>query len=107
NGSGSFTGYRGVAKDITARRRGEQLLALEHAVNRCLATAKSVTEAIKTSIRAICETEGWECGRYFQVDEKADVLRFVDAWGISDSSIERYIADSRQLTFTKGKGTTG
>ncbi len=105
--SGRFTGYRGIAKDVTARRRGERLLALEHAVNRCLADAKTVSEAIKASLRALCESEGWECGRYFQVDEKAGLLRFTEAWGIADPSIERYIAASREVTYTPGAGMTG
>ena len=33
--AGHFVGYRGVGKDITARKREEALLALEHAVTLC------------------------------------------------------------------------
>src|SRR6266581_2153676 len=40
-----FRGYRGIAKDVTKSRRAEQLLALEHAVTRCLAEADSVSAA--------------------------------------------------------------
>jgi len=68
--SGAFKGYRGVGKDITERKRAEQLRRLEHAVSRSLADADSVTAAVQAAVRAICETEGWECGRYFRWDEK-------------------------------------
>ncbi|MGB5082720.1 MAG: diguanylate cyclase [Burkholderiales bacterium] len=105
--SGRFAGYRGIAKDITERRHGEKLIGLEHAVNRCLAYAESASDAIRTAIRVVCETEGWECGRYFRVDEKAGLLRFADAWGIPDPMIERYIAASRDVTYTMGAGMTG
>lgn len=56
---GRFSGYRGIAKDITATRRGEQLLALEHAVSRCLADAADASAALRAVIRAICDSEQW------------------------------------------------
>jgi PAS domain S-box-containing protein len=77
---GTFKGYRGIGKDITDRKREERLLALEHAVTRSLAEAESAAAAIIAVIRAICESEGWECGRYLQVDESAGVMRFSDYW---------------------------
>ena len=55
--------------------RGEQLLRLEHTVTRCLAEADSGA-ALKTIMRAVCETQGWDCGRYFRADEQAGVLRY-------------------------------
>ena len=105
--SGRFTGYRGITRDITARKRNERILALEHTVQRCLADAKTATEAMKASLRAVCESEGWECGRYFRVDEKAGLLRFADAWGVADPMIESYIAASREVTYAPGAGMTG
>jgi len=105
--SGAFKGYRGVGKDITARKRAEQLQALEHAVSRSLADADSVTAAVQAAIRAICETEGWDCGRYFYVDEKAGVLRFGGAWSVPDEAIERFVAASRDLVFRPGVGLSG
>ena len=84
---GRYRGYRGIARDITARRRDEQLLALEHSVNRCLAEAESASGALQAAMRAVCEAQGWKCGRYFRVDEKAGLLRFSDAWGVADAAI--------------------
>jgi hypothetical protein len=105
--SGAFTGYRGVAKDITARKRAEELRALEHAVNRSLADADNASAAVQAAIRAICESEGWECGRYFRWEEKTGVLRFIDAWGIADPTIERYVEQSRDLIYAPGVGLVG
>ena len=105
--SGTFTGYRGVGKDITRRKRAEQLRHLEHTVTRCLSEADSLSGALKAAMRAVCETEGWECGRYFRVDETAGLLRFSDAWGVPDAAIERYIAASRDVTYAMGTGLTG
>jgi len=91
-----FKGYRGTARDITAGVRAEQLLRLEHAVNRSLAEADSVSTALTEAIRAICGTEGWECGRYLRVDAEADALRYEESWGVQEPAIQEYLERSRQ-----------
>src|SRR5712664_627000 len=105
--SGVFKGYRGVGKDITDRKRAGQLQALEHAVNRSLADAGNATAAVQAAIRAICESEGWECGRYFHPDEKAAVMRFGVAWSVPNEAVDRYIAGSRDITYAPGVGLMG
>ena len=89
--SGRFAGYRGIAKDITERKRAEQLQTLEHSVAHRIAEAESVTAAMTAVIRAICETESWECGRYFRPDSEAGVLRFGESWGIQDPAIQGFL----------------
>ncbi|HYS74930.1 MAG TPA: PAS domain-containing protein, partial [Burkholderiales bacterium] len=63
--AGIFTGYRGLARRITQRKRAEQLLWLEHTVARSVTEADSVAAALKAVIRAVCEAQDWECGRFF------------------------------------------
>src|SRR6266852_99056 len=105
--SGAFKGYRGVGRAITERKRAEQLQSLEHTVSRSLAEADSVTAAVQAAVRSICETEGWECGRYFRWDDKAHMLRFSDAWGISDDAVQQFLAKSRELSYAAGVGLAG
>jgi len=102
-----FTGYRGIAKDITASKREEQLLRLEHTVTRSLAEAHGAPAALRAAIRAVCETEGWECGRYFCPDHHSGVMRFSTAWGVPNEAVERYIAGSRDITYAPGVGLMG
>ena len=104
---GRFRGYRGVGRDITSRKREEQLRALEQAVTRALAGAENPAEALRAVIRAICETEHWPCGRFFGVDEAADLLRCVQVWGIADAAVESFIARSRDKVYRRGEGLTG
>ena len=96
-----------IVRDISGRRRAEQLLALEHAVNRTLAEADTAAGAVKAVIRAVCETQEWECGRYFSVDDKAGVLRFSDAWSVPGAGFEAFIEKSRDVTYAPGVGLTG
>ena len=104
---GAFKGYNGVGKDITARKRAAQLRELEHTVTRSLAEADSVPEALRGAIRAVCNTAGWDCGRYFSADAKAGVLRFSVGWGVQVEAVQRFIAGSRGITYASGEGLSG
>jgi diguanylate cyclase (GGDEF)-like protein/PAS domain S-box-containing protein len=106
-----FAGYRGIAKDISGRKRAEQLQSLEHSVARRIAAAESVTAAMTAVIRAICETESWECGRYFRVDENAGALRLGESWGVPEPAIQQFIERSnqrsREIVYKPGVGLMG
>jgi diguanylate cyclase (GGDEF)-like protein/PAS domain S-box-containing protein len=104
---GRFRGYRGIAKDITDTRRAQELQSLEHFVAHAIAAAESVTAAMTAAIRAICETEGWECGRYFRPDSEAGVLRFGESWGIQDPAIQEFLERSREIVYRAGVGLMG
>ena len=102
---GNFAGYRGVGRDVTAQKRSEQMLRLEHGVARLLAAAEDASAGLKSVIRAVCDAEGLACGRYFRAD--GDVLRFHDAWCVDDPVIAPFVERSRSLTFRPGEGLTG
>jgi len=102
---GSFRGYRGVGRHVTAQKRGEMLLKLEHQVARSLAEADDASSGLRAVIRAVCRAEGWACGRYFRVDH--GVLRFQDAWSEDDPLVRQFLVRSRDMTFRAGEGITG
>ena len=104
---GRFTGYRGVGRDITARKRAEHLLGLEHAVARCMSEADSAAAGIEAVIQAICESEKWEVGRYWRVDEAAGLLRFSGCWGAPGPDRELAQGDSQDVVFARGAGVVG
>ena len=89
------------------RRREEQLLALEHTVVRHIAGADSASVGLKAIIRAICESEGWDVGRYFRADERGGALRFSEAWSVASSDIERFIEKSQDIHYAPGVGPAG
>jgi len=105
--AGVFRGYRGVGTEITARKREEQRIALEHAVTRCLAEAESDSDALRGVIRVICESEKWESGRYFHHDESAGVMRFREGWSDASRVLSGLIERSRGLEFGPGVGLVG
>jgi diguanylate cyclase (GGDEF)-like protein/PAS domain S-box-containing protein len=105
--AGRFRGYRGVARDITEQKRSEQLLRLEHQITREFAAGGEVAAALKSALRAICESENWQLGRYVKVDEARGALVFGEAWGIPEPAVERYIEESRAMVYPPGHGLVG
>jgi diguanylate cyclase (GGDEF)-like protein/PAS domain S-box-containing protein len=102
-----FKGYRGIARDVTSSTHARQLLRLEHLVASCLAGAGDPSATLKAVMRAVCETQQWQCGRYFRVDQEAGVLRFAESWCMPDATVERFISGSRGVVFAPGVGLTG
>ncbi|HEX7218455.1 MAG TPA: diguanylate cyclase [Burkholderiales bacterium] len=99
---GSFLGYRGVGRNITEHKRGEQLLRLEHAVARALAQASGVAEGLQAGLRAICDIEGWDYGRCFLVDPASGEFTLEQGWFAREPATEQFLARSRN-TWEEGK----
>jgi len=76
-------------------------------VARCLGDSDTATRALQRVIRAICETQGWDCGRYFCMDQAAGVLRFAESWGIPSATVEQFLEKSRGMVFRPGAGLAG
>jgi diguanylate cyclase (GGDEF)-like protein/PAS domain S-box-containing protein len=94
--SGTFKGYRGIGRDITAQKRADELRQLEHAVARALAQAPTTSEGLRGALRLICDVEGWDSGRCFRVDEAGGVS-FAEGWFTRESEIEQLLRGSRVL----------
>jgi PAS domain S-box-containing protein len=94
-------------EDITDRKRGELLLVLENTVMRCLARADNSAEALRSVIRALCEMQDWDCGRYFRIDRSAGVLRYHESWGIPTAAVEKFLEQSRGMAFSSDAGLAG
>jgi len=104
---GRFKGYRGVGRDVTAQKRAEQMLRLEHQVAHALAGEREPNEVVRAVIRAVCEVQGWACGRYFRLDEASGLLRFQDAWCVADPVVRQFVERSRTMTLRAGEGLSG
>jgi len=104
---GVFRGYRGVAKDVTVQMRAQRMLALEHAIARCLADADSVSTALQAVLHAVCETESWEHGSYWHADDASKLMRFSAAWHVPSDELEHYTQHSRTVAFAPGAGLVG
>jgi diguanylate cyclase (GGDEF)-like protein/PAS domain S-box-containing protein len=99
---GGFRGYRGIGRNITAQKRSEQLLRLEHAVARALAQSAGVGEGLQAGLRAICDMEGWDYGRCFRVDAASGELKLEAGWFAREPATEQFLSRAR-ATWEEGK----
>jgi len=87
---GKFTGYRGIAKDVTRRVEVERRLAIEHAASRVLAEAHDIREATARILRAVGELMHWECGARWDLDQRVHVLRCAETWSVPSPSVTKF-----------------
>lgn len=106
--TGDRDGRAIVARDdITDRTRGELLLALENRVAGCLLEATDTGAGLQAVIHAVCDSMGWECGRYFRLDAANAVMHCQESWGISTPAVEQFLSRSRGLALPVGVGSKG
>ena len=105
---GRFTGYRGVGRDVTGQKRGEQLLRLQHTVTSRLAEAAEPARAFEGALHAICESEGWDYAEFWRLDEAAGVMRRFVSWARPGVRAASTFADaSHELAYRPGEGLVG
>src|SRR5260221_12462024 len=68
---GSFTGYRGVGRDVTAQNRVERLLRLEHRITRPPPEHAPPQEALGRALQTLCQTESWDCREQWKAAQGA------------------------------------
>jgi diguanylate cyclase (GGDEF)-like protein/PAS domain S-box-containing protein len=105
---GRFAGYQGIGRDITAQKRVERLLRLEHRVIRSLTEAASIREGLRGALRAVCETESWECAEFWKLDDTRGLMRRYAAWfDPAVAAARTFVEASGELSFTPGAGLVG
>jgi diguanylate cyclase (GGDEF)-like protein/PAS domain S-box-containing protein len=104
---GRKRGLFAVTTDVTERKREEQLRTLALSVPALIAHAETTSDAIRSVIRAICESEGWECGRYLRPAPDGSVMRLAESWGIDDPAVQRFLEHARRVEQRPGVGLAG
>ena len=104
---GAFAGYRGISRDVTDRRRAQQLQQIEHAVARCLAEDDDAHRAVERALAAICEAKSIECARFYAADEDGTVLRGFSDWSVDDAAVREYVERTRARVLGYGEGICG
>src|SRR5688500_11007876 len=94
-------------REISARRRTEQRLALQYAITRILSRSIDFVEGTHEILQTVCESLGWQVGVLWATDHQEEVLRCIDLWHSPLLTIEDFETASRSRTFAKGVGLPG
>jgi len=92
---------------LAETKRSGRRLAAEYAVTRILAESATIKEATHGVLRVIGENLDWEIGMFWGLEERDDVLRFVDLWHAPGVEAAEFIQDSKDRTFARGEGLVG
>jgi len=95
------------AISLARAKSSERRLLAQYAVTRVLAESATLKDASHAILRAIGESLGWQLGMFWSLDEKSQVLRFVDLWHAPHVEATEFIDDSRERTFQRGEGLIG
>jgi PAS domain S-box-containing protein len=95
------------SREINARRRTEQRLALQYAITRILSRSIDFVEGTHEILQTVCESLGWQVGVLWAVDHHGEALRCVDFWHGPSMNLDGFETVSRTRTFTRGIGLPG
>ena len=95
------------AREIRARRRSEQRLALQYAITRILSRSIDFVEGTHEILQTVCESLGWQVGVLWAVDHQGEALRCVDLWHAPSMNLDGFETVSRNRTFTHDVGLPG
>src|SRR5687768_4897954 len=95
------------AREIRARRRTEQRLALQYAITRILSRSIDFVEGTHEILETVCESLGWHVGVLWAADHQGEVLRCIDVWHRRGLNVNGFDTVSRSATFARGTGLPG
>jgi signal transduction histidine kinase len=80
---------------LTQAKRSESHLLAQYAITLALAESATLKEATPPILQSIGQSLGWQLTILWNVDEQADVSRFVSLWHSPTLDASEFIADSR------------
>jgi PAS domain S-box-containing protein len=104
---GEFCGYRGMDRDITARKRAERRSTTQAAVSRLLTEASSLAEAAPRVLAAIGTSEVWAFGALWEVERESAQLRCVACWSDPGMKATALLEETSGLRLGRGQGFPG
>ena len=112
---GNVTGLVGIGRNITQRKRAEQLMQRQALEARLLYQAttlagqtSSFTEALQKCTDLVCELTDWPIGHVYLPDEKRKTLVPTPIWHKADDErFAEFQAATEQTRYQRGNGLPG
>jgi PAS domain S-box-containing protein len=86
------------AREITARKRAEMRIRLQHAVTQVLAEATSLEQAQRGLLEAVGQGIDAAVGELWSIDRSAKILRCGESWRRPGPELDAFVDMARRLT---------
>jgi len=104
---GAVIVFRDISERLSREARRASRHAARHAVADTLATAPGLREAAPRILQAMGTHLGWDVGCLYTVDHTSDSLHCVSVWQSPGVNADRFEAETRRRTFSRGEGLPG
>jgi diguanylate cyclase (GGDEF)-like protein/PAS domain S-box-containing protein len=101
------TTFIAYVRDVTARRKAQDLLDLQLAVTRILASGRGLEEIAVPVLQHIAQALGFQVANLWMVDGEAHLLRHRFGWTERPARHRRFIDRSASMVFRSGEGLPG
>ncbi|OPY79106.1 MAG: Autoinducer 2 sensor kinase/phosphatase LuxQ [Syntrophorhabdus sp. PtaU1.Bin058] len=96
-----------VARDITQKKRSEELEAVQNGITRIIAEASSITYALPRILKNVCTMLGWDLGEVWSIDYSSGSLHCRCMWSIAGLQMASYEEHTQAIAFARGVGLPG
>ncbi|MEK6673012.1 MAG: PAS domain S-box protein [Nitrospirota bacterium] len=105
----NITGYKGVIRDDTERRRHEKEIILLQSITLAVSETYDIRSALEVTIRKVCEATGWVLGEAWILCPDRRHLEWSAVWckDYDNEKLVRFIEESKGFTFVSGEGLPG
>jgi two-component system, cell cycle sensor histidine kinase and response regulator CckA len=99
--------FTAFVRDLTERRRLEQLHRMQFLVTRAFSEASGLDAAAPAVLEAICTSIGWETAALWVVDRDDNKLHALTVWSHPDRDLDEFAAATLALAFGADEGLPG
>lgn len=106
---GNITGYQGIVRDDTERRRHEKEISLLQSITLAVSETYDIRSALEVTIRKVCEATGWVLGEAWILCKDCGHLEWSTSWCMDkeNEKLNGFIDKSKGFTFVSGEGLPG
>jgi diguanylate cyclase (GGDEF)-like protein len=91
---GNFKGYRGIARNITERKKSEQQKMLHLAVSNLLTASDDISTVMPKVLQTLCEKLEWDYAAFWSVDKQTRQIQQINTWHVASIDASDFTRNS-------------
>ena len=84
---GEFSGYRGIAREVTAQIHAQRRAQLDDTIDHILSESNELEEGLGGLIQCVCNVGPWEGGQFWGIDAEDPAPRLICGWSQGTAAV--------------------